>query len=133
MCKRKAWIRRLFDEKGNFDVKSLPHWPRQDLALLLNYSDVRRTLEPYHIVYLVDAYDLRNNPTLGIELIISPLEEECVIPLSIKLSEILETFVRIYPLTVDRLDFLTDMLIDAFPLEEILLHWHLDDATATRH
>ncbi|MCY1303130.1 hypothetical protein D9M69_584580 [compost metagenome] len=67
------------------------------------------------------------------ELIISPLEEEEVVPLSIRLSEILETFVRIHPLTVDRLDFLTDLLVDAFPLDEILIHWHLDDATATRH
>lgn len=133
MPKRKCWILDLFDEQGNFDVKSLRYWPRQDLALLLNYSDVRRILEPYHIVYLVDAYDLRDNPSLGMELIISPLEEEEVLPLSIRLSEVLETFVRIHPLTVDRLDFLTDMLIDAFPLEEILLHWHLDDATGTRH
>jgi hypothetical protein len=133
MSKHKPWLRKLFDEAGNFDIKRLNYWPRQDLALLLNFSDIRLILEPYHIVYLVDAYDLRDNPSLGMELIISPLEEEEVLPLSIRLSEVLETFVRIHPLTVDRLDFLTDMLIDAFPLEEILLHWHLDDATGTRH
>lgn len=133
MKKSKTWILDLFDERGNFDVKSLRYWPRQDLALLFNYVDVRRALEPYHIVYLVDAYDLRDNPSLGMELIISPLEEEEVVPLSIRLSEILETFVRIHPLTVDRLDFLTDLLVDAFPLDEILIYWHLDDATATRH
>ena len=133
MRKRKAWILDLFDHEGNFDIKGLRFWPRQDLALLLNYYDVRRILEPYHIVYLVDAYDLRDNPSLGMELIISPLDEEDASALSIRLSEILETYVRIYPLTVDRLDYLTDLLIDAFPPEEILIHWHLDDDTATRH
>jgi hypothetical protein len=133
MLNRKKWLLELFDDCGNFDVKGLRYWPRQDLALLLNFSDVRLVLEQYNIVYLVDAYDLPNNPSLGVELIISPLEEEEVVPLSITLSEILETYVRVYPLTIEHMDHLTDLLLEAFPLEEILIYWHLDDETATRH
>jgi hypothetical protein len=133
MRKTKRWLLDLFDEFGNFDVKGLNYWPRQDLALLANFSDVRRALEPYHIVYVVDAYDLPHNPSFGFELVIWPIEEEEVVPLSMMLSEILETHVRIHPLTAEDLDHLGDLLVDAFPPEEILIHWHLDDSTATRH
>lgn len=130
---RKSWILELFDAEGNFDIKGLPYWPRQDLTLLLHFPEIRRVLAPYPIIYLADAYDLPNNPTFGIELIISSLDESNVLSLSIALSEILETHVRVHPLTFDRLDYLSIMLVNALPLEKSLIRWHLQGKDLTPH
>ena len=131
--KRRQWIRELFDAQGHFNDQRMTFWPRQHLALLLNYAHVRKVLEPYGTIFLADAWDLPNHPERGMELIIFCLEPEEALDLSIQLSELLETRVYAYAVSEDNMDALAKRLVHAYPLDDILIHWHLDEQYATRH
>ena len=131
--KYRHWIREFFDFQGHFNDQRMTYWPHQHLALLLNYWQVRRILEPYGTVFLADAWDLPSHPECGIDLIIICLEPDEALELSIQLSEVLETRVCAHAGSDDNLNALARMLVHAYPLDDILIHWHLDEQYATRH
>ncbi|WP_060489913.1 hypothetical protein [Pseudomonas sp. NBRC 111121] len=105
--------------------------PRQNIVLLLFCSDIRKLTIRDPEILLVQPHDLPDFPERGVELISFRYRRE-VVQLSLQLTLLLGTCVRIYPIGECTKDKLKRKLSSAQGLYRVLTLWHLDQ-NSTRH